>query len=62
MKADEVGAALLEARSVVIVPGYGMAVSRAQATVKELTTILLREGHQRPLRAFTPSRAACPAT
>ena len=44
MKADEVGRRLLEARSVVIVPGYGMAVSRAQASVKELTTILLEKG------------------
>ncbi|MDP2272627.1 MAG: NAD(P)(+) transhydrogenase (Re/Si-specific) subunit beta [Archangium sp.] len=44
MKADEVGRRLLEARSVVIVPGYGMAVSRAQATVKELTTVLREKG------------------
>jgi NAD(P) transhydrogenase subunit beta len=39
-----VGRRLLDARSVVIVPGYGMAVSRAQASVKELTTILLEKG------------------
>jgi H+-translocating NAD(P) transhydrogenase subunit beta len=44
MKADEVGRRLVEARSVVIVPGYGMAVSRAQATVKELSTILRDKG------------------
>jgi NAD(P) transhydrogenase subunit beta len=31
---------LLEARSVVIVPGYGMAVARAQHAVRELTEIL----------------------
>ena len=44
MKADEVGLRLLQARNVVIVPGYGMAVSRAQASVKELTTILRDKG------------------
>ncbi len=44
MKADEVAHKLLEARNVVIVPGYGMAVSRAQATVKELTSTLREKG------------------
>jgi NAD(P) transhydrogenase subunit beta len=44
MKADEVAVRLLEARHVVIVPGYGMAVSRAQATVKELTMVLREKG------------------
>jgi NAD(P) transhydrogenase subunit beta len=44
MKADEVAAKLMEARHVVIVPGYGMAVSRAQASVKELTAVLRDKG------------------
>ena len=44
MKADEVGQRLLAARNVVIVPGYGMAVSRAQGSVKELTTVLRDKG------------------
>ncbi|MBL8910705.1 MAG: NAD(P)(+) transhydrogenase (Re/Si-specific) subunit beta [Archangium sp.] len=44
MKADEVARKLLEARNVVIVPGYGMAVSRAQAAVKELTSTLREKG------------------
>ncbi|MFO0596668.1 MAG: NAD(P)(+) transhydrogenase (Re/Si-specific) subunit beta [Myxococcaceae bacterium] len=44
MKADEVAKKLLEARNVVIVPGYGMAVSRAQSSVKELTTTLREKG------------------
>jgi NAD(P) transhydrogenase subunit beta len=44
IKADELGRRLLEAKSVVIVPGYGMAVSRAQGTVKELTTALREKG------------------
>jgi H+-translocating NAD(P) transhydrogenase subunit beta len=43
MKADEVGRQLAQAKNVVIVPGYGMAVSRAQAAVKALTE-QLREG------------------
>ncbi len=44
MKADEVAKRLLEARNVVIVPGYGMAVSRAQGSVKELTHTLREKG------------------
>jgi len=44
MKPDEVALRLLGARQVVIVPGYGMAVSRAQASVKELTTVLRDKG------------------
>ena len=35
---------LLDARSVVIVPGYGMAVARAQHAVRELTEILRGKG------------------
>lgn len=37
-------AELLEARSVVIVPGYGMAVARAQHAVRELTGLLRDRG------------------
>ena len=44
MKADEVAQRLLEARNVIIVPGYGMAVSRAQSSVKELTHTLREKG------------------
>jgi NAD(P) transhydrogenase subunit beta len=44
IKADELGAQLLHAKKVVIVPGYGMAVSRAQTAVKELTTALKEKG------------------
>ncbi len=44
LKADEVGAALVQAKSVVIVPGYGMAVSRAQGSVQELTRTLREKG------------------
>jgi len=39
---------LLEANSVVIVPGYGMAVARAQHAVRELTEIL--RGHGKNVR------------
>jgi NAD(P) transhydrogenase subunit beta len=43
---DHIGLAdkLLEARSVIIVPGYGMAVARAQHAVRELTEILRARG------------------
>jgi NAD(P) transhydrogenase subunit beta len=44
IKSDELGAQLLNAKKVVIVPGYGMAVSRAQTAVKELTTALKEKG------------------
>jgi NAD(P) transhydrogenase subunit beta len=44
IKSDEVAEALGQARKVIIVPGYGMAVSRAQSAVNELTRAL-REKH-----------------
>ena len=37
-------ARLIEAKQVVIVPGYGMAVARAQHAVRELTEILRKKG------------------
>jgi NAD(P) transhydrogenase subunit beta len=42
--ADELAARLLDARDVVIVPGYGMAVARAQHAVRELTEQLRGRG------------------
>ena len=42
--ADEVSKALLEAKSVIIVPGYGMAVSRAQNNVGALAASLRKMG------------------
>ncbi|MGM4914953.1 NAD(P)(+) transhydrogenase (Re/Si-specific) subunit beta [Rhizobium sp. 768_B6_N1_8] len=42
--AEGVGAALNDADNVVIVPGYGMAVAQAQATVSELTRRLRAAG------------------
>ncbi len=44
--ADGVAAALNEADSVVIVPGYGMAVAQAQAAVSELTRKLRAAGKE----------------
>ena len=44
MKADEVASQLRTAKSVIIVPGYGMAVSRAQGVVNELTRSLRDAG------------------
>ena len=44
--ADGVAAALQEADSVVIVPGYGMAVAQAQSAVAELTRKLRAAGKQ----------------
>src|SRR5690606_29058100 len=44
--ADDVAALLREARSVVITPGYGMAVAKAQYPVAELVELLLDGGAQ----------------
>jgi NAD(P) transhydrogenase subunit beta len=44
IQVDELVRRLLDAQQVIIVPGYGVAVSRAQAAVKELTTLLRERG------------------
>ncbi len=44
VKADELAKRLAEARNVIIVPGYGMAVSRAQNAVQDLTRTLRERG------------------
>ena len=44
LKVDETAERLKSARSVVIVPGYGMAVARAQAAVHDLTKNLRDQG------------------
>ncbi len=44
MKVPDVADALLHAKQVVIVPGYGMAVARAQGAVHDLTRALLERG------------------
>ena len=44
MSQSEVAALLREARSVIIVPGYGMAVARAQSAVYDLTRALRDRG------------------
>ncbi len=41
---EEVAAELRDAKSVIIVPGYGMAVAHAQMAVSELTDILSKKG------------------
>ncbi len=46
IKADETAQRLKEAKSVVIVPGYGMAVARAQGAVNALTKTLREKGVQ----------------
>ena len=44
--ADGVSTALSEADSIIIVPGYGMAVAQAQASVSELTRKLRAQGKE----------------
>jgi NAD(P) transhydrogenase subunit beta len=41
---DQVAELLLGARSVIIVPGYGMAVAQAQHPVKEISSLLIEKG------------------
>lgn len=41
---DELGALLKQAKSVVVVPGYGMAVAKAQYPIKEMVDILKKNG------------------
>jgi len=41
---DQVAELLLAARSVIIVPGYGMAVAQAQHPVKEISSLLIARG------------------
>jgi NAD(P) transhydrogenase subunit beta len=59
--ADGVAAALNDAESVIIVPGYGMAVSQAQQSVSELTR-KLRAAARTCASPSTRSPAACRAT
>ena len=42
--AEQVADLLASARSVIVVPGYGMAVAQAQHPVKDLTTLLQKRG------------------
>ncbi len=44
LKADAVSAELIEAKNVIIVPGYGMAVARAQSAVNDLVRSLRERG------------------
>jgi len=41
---DELGTLLKQAKSVVVVPGYGMAVAKAQYPIKEMVDILKKNG------------------
>src|SRR5262249_48257155 len=41
---EQVAELLLAARSVIIVPGYGMAVAQAQHPVKEISSVLIAKG------------------
>jgi NAD(P) transhydrogenase subunit beta len=61
IEADGVAAALNDADSVVIIPGYGMAVAQAQQAVSELTKRLRAKGKNVRLR-FTLLRVVCRVT
>ncbi len=57
---EEAAMMLAYARTVVIVPGYGMAVAQAQHAVYELAAQLKRTGSRSPM-PFTRLQAACQA-
>lgn len=44
IETDEVASLLLDAKEVMIIPGYGMAVAQAQHTVHEITQVLREKG------------------
>jgi NAD(P) transhydrogenase subunit beta len=54
ISAEDCFGVLEAARQVVIIPGYGMAVSQAQHVVRELAEVLERNGAERAFRH--PSR------
>ena len=60
--AEEAASILAAANTVVIVPGYGMAVAQAQHKVRELFDALYVRRELTSSSAFIPSLAACPAT
>merc|ERR1719295_1347469 len=43
-KADETVQAMVESKSIIIVPGYGLAVAKGQYPVAELVSILVKKG------------------
>ena len=58
--ADARGARSRRAKNVIIVPGYGMAVARAQHAVRELTEVLREPAASTCGSRSTRSPAACP--
>jgi NAD(P) transhydrogenase subunit beta len=57
---DDAAVLLANVQSLIIVPGYGMAVAQAQHTVRELADLLGKKGVDVKY-AIHPSRAACRA-
>jgi len=59
--AEETAQLLLSSKSIMIIPGYGMAVAQAQHTVNEITKFLRDKG-KKSVSVSTPSQAVCPDT
>ena len=60
--ADDAAFVLGNAETVIIVPGYGLAVARAQHAVKELAAKLIAQGRHASSTRSTRWPAACRAT
>ena len=59
---DDAAVTLAYAHSVIVVPGYRLAVSQAQYSARDLTDRLAARGVERSATPSTPSRDGCRGT